>query len=256
MKAKHINLIFVAMLFLFITYAPTCKACYDPLEEFSDGYFRYVVVSENSRFSDKGGNLVIAIIGFTELGLQQEVIDIPREIDGKPVRFVGYWDHGLQKTYTVDCGNIKKIYVYDNSYKGSIYDYVNIQSFNGKETDLMCCYPITYDRRFGSGYVESKNMYYYGSLIGKYEFPKEYEFSAANVGFIGNYSTGDNYGYCGLDNVEEGEKIHKPFAPERSGYEFTGWYTEPECENLWDFDTVPVIEDDSEFRLYASWREI
>ena len=249
MKAKHVT-VFTAIIFLFFVIAPSCKACNEPLEEFSDGYFRYVVVGEESRFADRGGRHVIAIIGFTELGLQQEVIDIPREIDGKPVLFIGYYDYICGKEYTVDGGNIKKIYIYDGN-----YNCIVIQSFNGIETDIMCCYPVTH---YGgmSGYVESKNMYYYGSLIGQYEFPKEYEFSAANVVFIGNYSTGDNYGYCGLDNVEEGEKIHKPFAPERSGYEFTGWYTEPECENLWDFDTVPVIEDDSEFRLYASWREI
>ncbi|MCI8612181.1 MAG: InlB B-repeat-containing protein [Clostridia bacterium] len=255
MKAKHINLIFVAMLFLFMHYAPTCKACYDPLEEFSDGYFRYVVVGEHNYFKDRDKGPLIAIIGFTELGLQQEIIDIPREIDGKPVMFIGYWDRGLNRWYKVDGGNIKKIYVYDNSYWS--YNYVHIRYFVGKETDIMCCYPVVHDGLYGDGlYVESKNMYCYGSLIGKDELLEEFEFSAANVVFINNYSTEDNYGYCGLDNVKEGEKIHEPFAPERSGYEFTGWYTEPECENLWDFDTVPVIEDDSEFRLYASWREI
>ena len=117
MKAKHVT-VFIVIAFLVLGMSPDCIGR-GPLEEFSDGYFRYVVVGEYRRNLDKDTPPVIAIIGFTELGLQQEVIDIPREIDGKPVLFVGYWDHGLQKTYTVDGGNIKKIYVYDNSYKGS-----------------------------------------------------------------------------------------------------------------------------------------
>ena len=107
MKAKHVT-VFIVIAFLVLGMSPDCIGR-GPLEEFSDGYFRYVVVSENSRFSDKGGNLVIAIIGFTELGLQQEVIDIPREIDGKPVLFIGYYDYICGKEYTVDGGNIKKI---------------------------------------------------------------------------------------------------------------------------------------------------
>ena len=244
MKAKHVT-VFTAIIFLFFVIAPSCKACNEPLEEFSDGYFRYVVVGEESRFADRGGRHVIAIIGFTELGLQQEVIDIPREIDGKPVMFIGYDDNLRPWFFIVETGNIKKLYIYDNI-KNFIY-------FTGIETNIMCC---SVNDKFSTYNDHYKNAYFYGSLIETHKITEELDVSAANVVFINNYSTEDNYGYCGLDNVEEGEKIHKPLDPERSGYEFTGWYTEPECENLWDFDTVPVIEEDSEFRLYASWREI
>ncbi|MBP5308287.1 MAG: InlB B-repeat-containing protein [Clostridia bacterium] len=42
-----------------------------------------------------------------------------------------------------------------------------------------------------------------------------------------------------MDDVEDGEKVEIiPPDPKRDGYTFCGWYTEPECENEWDFNTV------------------
>ena len=79
-------------------------------------------------------------------------------------------------------------------------------------------------------------------------------FAIANIIFMNNYSDEVNGGYYRLDNVEEDEKIPEPPEPEREGYEFTDWYTEPECKNVWSFNETPVIEEGEEFRLYAGWR--
>ena len=65
-----------------------------------------------------------------------------------------------------------------------------------------------------------------------------------------------NGGYYRLDNIESGEAIPKPPAPEREGYEFTGWYREPECVTVWNFAEAPIFEEDSEFVLYAGWRTL
>ena len=78
----------------------------------------------------------------------------------------------------------------------------------------------------------------------------------ANIVFMNNYSAEMNRGYYWLDNIMMGEIISLPPMPERNGYEFTGWYTEPECINKWDFDMTLELEKDEEFRLYAGWQTL
>ena len=61
----------------------------------------------------------------------------------------------------------------------------------------------------------------------------------ANIEFVYNYEGAPNEGYYWIDDVEDGEKVEIiPPDPKRDGYTFCGWYTEPECENEWSFDTV------------------
>lgn len=81
-------------------------------------------------------------------------------------------------------------------------------------------------------------------------------FTTANVAFMNNYSEEINKGYYRADDIENGEKISEPPAPERKGYIFTGWYMEAEAINLWDFDTHVDMSDGEELRLYAGWRAI
>ncbi|MBQ4416575.1 MAG: InlB B-repeat-containing protein, partial [Butyrivibrio sp.] len=40
--------------------------------------------------------------------------------------------------------------------------------------------------------------------------------------------------------VEEGDTIPTPKAPEADGFIFTGWYTEPEARNIWNFEKDTV----------------
>lgn len=50
--------------------------------------------------------------------------------------------------------------------------------------------------------------------------------------------------------VEKKQKTDKPADPEAdAGYEFVGWYIEPECETKFDFDT----EIEENWTLYAKW---
>lgn len=49
--------------------------------------------------------------------------------------------------------------------------------------------------------------------------------------------------------VTIGNKVIHPSNPTRDEYDFTGWYTEPECINLYDFNS-PVTRS---FTLYAGW---
>lgn len=51
--------------------------------------------------------------------------------------------------------------------------------------------------------------------------------------------------------VDHGALLDKPADPIRTGYEFAGWYQEPECIKLWDFKADPVNES---IVLYAKWQ--
>lgn len=60
---------------------------------------------------------------------------------------------------------------------------------------------------------------------------------------------------CGGSEVEDqilkiGDRVREPEDPIREGYVFDGWYTEPELENRWDFDSDTVQAD---MTLYAGW---
>lgn len=49
--------------------------------------------------------------------------------------------------------------------------------------------------------------------------------------------------------VEFNSKVDEPSTPVRKGYRFTGWFWDPECASLFDFDT-PLLDD---MILYAGW---
>lgn len=52
--------------------------------------------------------------------------------------------------------------------------------------------------------------------------------------------------------IVEGGTAEKPADPTREGYEFTGWYLDPECTEPFDF-TTPVQENTT---LYAGWEQV
>lgn len=52
--------------------------------------------------------------------------------------------------------------------------------------------------------------------------------------------------------VKTGELLTAPEAPTADGYQFEGWFKEPECTNAWDFAIDTVLSDTI---LYAKWTE-
>lgn len=54
-------------------------------------------------------------------------------------------------------------------------------------------------------------------------------------------------------NQMYGELLEVPEPPTREGYEFTGWYTDYACYELWDTETRKIEAD---ITLYAGWEAI
>lgn len=76
----------------------------------------------------------------------------------------------------------------------------------------------------------------------QFDLPYLVHFSMNGNGLFDPYNSRDQW-------VSEGETASVPKDPVSLGDTFTGWYTEAECENLYDFDT-PVTSD---LTLYAGW---
>lgn len=228
---------------------------YDPKIE--SGYFLYITMHDSS--TEDPDDMIAAIVGLTSEGQSQSVIDVPREIDGIPVRYIGAISREEptlmgQLYYRFECMNLKKLYVHDN-----IKSIVQEAFYFYPQVEVMLCsntLDIGLDglRVHLPGKPQKYNKaYVYRSLYESEGLEGSELLFPANVVFMNNYSDEVNGGYYRLDNIAEGETIPEPPAPEREGYEFGGWYTEPECVTAWDFGESPTIGEDEEFRLYARW---
>lgn len=209
-----------------------------------DGYFKYIVVTPYDRlFEDKDDP--VAIVGLTSDGCKQEYLHIPREIRGYPVRYIGFDETigGNRYNHPFSGSGIKKIYVYDNV--EYIEDVLNCES-----VDLMLCSDDinfkSFVRYFFKDIYVNKDLYdsVHTSTNG---------YKSANVSFLNNFPSEVKETYYSIDNIKTGEKISIPSQPTYEGYQFTGWYTEKECINKFDFSISPVIEGNETFRLYAGW---
>lgn len=58
--------------------------------------------------------------------------------------------------------------------------------------------------------------------------------------------------YIPDQSIEEGQKVLMPTEPSKEGYAFTGWYSDKECSQLWDFNASTINADTV---LYAGWQK-
>lgn len=214
---------------------------------YEDGHFQYIHLCDNSKKQDKNDKSLV-IVGFTESGMQQETLDIPSEINGYQVKRVGLFDEGGymagNHSRHVTCSeNLKKLYIPSSIKK--------IEYFKGENVSLMICDEHT-DLNYSFFGTDYKDIYLCSSRYKELNIQSTDIFSA-NINFNLNYQVEGLSKLFRIDNVENDDKITIPPKPVRDGYSFAGWYTEPDCTNIWDFNISPNIEDGHELVLYAGW---
>ena len=242
-----------------------CSLAEDYLPEYETEYFRYAVRTKMD--GTKEGYLV----GFTELGAEQEYLILPNEIDGVPIVNFGYWRnsgmYGSERVGMIRAANLKKLFVpfrVENDLWDAAACYGSLDN----------CYHIQW-----KNYFESRMSF--NGLILSYKaaeiyFKKEYQnyiqggstfYRLANVIYDLNYEEAPDDGYYWVDCYDNSTVEFIPPKPARAGYRFDGWYKEASCENEWDFKTDmtgaeiiikkgSTLEDylDCEItRLYAKW---
>jgi uncharacterized repeat protein (TIGR02543 family) len=70
-------------------------------------------------------------------------------------------------------------------------------------------------------------------------------------GYTVNFVVGEGATNVASQQVESGRTVTEPARPTRPGYSFAGWFTDPEYNTEWTFDT-PITQN---LTLYAKWRE-
>lgn len=216
---------------------------------YEDGYFKYIYRGENSIYQDINDKAIV-IVGFTDLGLEQEVIDIPREINGGHVEQIGMFDESFSHNdtrYLESGSKLKKLYIFEN---------IKAAYFTGQQVDVMaCCTEFPFDEeRIGS---KSLFLYWelYLNIYKNTEILDNQWTKPANVSYFDCNDVGE-YSLYRIDNVSDDEKLVEPVSPEKFGRVFDGWFLERECINKFDFNEMPNIKDDSDFALFAGWKTI
>ncbi len=89
------------------------------------------------------------------------------------------------------------------------------------------------------------NTYTITSTVNKFAEDVELD-SSYNVTFALNDGSNGSYE---VREVITGSTVAQPIAPERVGYNFIGWFIEPECETEYNFSN-PIVRD---ITVYALW---
>lgn len=234
-----------------------------------DGLFKYVITGDEQYHPKNNKDRRVAIVDLLITGKEATAIEIPKLINGIPVKYLGYYPIKRREIpnlrgYKWESDNLKKIFIYENVKR--VYDSTFSLIRDGKGANIMVCEYRSYG--IGESYATSEfsTTYIYRELFDKAleeqpeqfstEWTKRQNIKPGNVAFLNNYSQENNGGYYRVDNVENGETLATPPTIVREGFNFTNWYTEPECLNIFNFDIAPVIAEDEELRLYAGWEKV
>lgn len=218
----------------------------DPLENgdlIIDGDYAYDFVEEN------GIKVGIRIVTLSKQGREKERLEVPAELGGLPVLHIGRMSDSLSQlewhASSFRTTKLKKIvlpYSAEAVWLDCFYS-VPFGNKEGKWVEKVILTGETSRRHFVG--EEPQNMFYWTADL---------RFSdLSNIEYYFNYEESVNNGVYSGDHLGDGEKLIKPqYDPNREGYEFAGWYTEPECINAWDFNTQFTGEET--IRLYAKWK--
>ena len=173
----------------------------------------------NYRIFKKNRKKVAEIVGLSDIGMEKEVIVIPRYIDG-------YRVFRIKKPLTIKGGifggnnDNHKIYI---TYK---FDEFNFLCFQGQQVLYL-----------GEGLLntESYGYIYYHAFV-----PFNVDLSKDNV--KGGHVRYANVTYMvddeiyWIDECENGPIEYIPEEPKKDGLSFEGWYKDKDFINKWDFE--------------------
>lgn len=184
------------------------------------------------------------------LGIQAEAGDenglaiIPKEYNGLPISHLGYqtkiehWSGTYYKAELTIDEDIKEVFI-----PSSVKHAVSSLNTNNGKIKYITNYSVNSQERVYPYYNECNKIVHIYPEHCLWEEDAFYKFSHINndeckVGNIYfNLSPNEDSEYCyWLDYIEAKGRIRRPKDPIREGFAFTGWYTEPECVNMWDFD--------------------
>lgn len=231
-----------------------CRKEEDYLPEFENDIYRYAVRT------DGNGDKTCYIVGLTELGKSKTELILPEEIDGIPVRGLGY----ERKTKSVmgdepvgrfESENLLKLFVPFDTEKVSW----EIEAYTICPNAHYVIWKNPRFLSFGQGSICGYNLlseYLVRPIFGV----------LANASYMYNFDGAENDGYYWVDSYDNGIISFIPPEPTREGYTFGGWYKEKECINAWNFETDKTGEEiklsSSDFNsydanditfLYAKW---
>jgi uncharacterized repeat protein (TIGR02543 family) len=247
----------------------------EPWPEFDSEFFR-CALGLNSN-----GKKVVYLVGFTELGLEQSELVLPQEINDIPVADFGYGKGYLRyKHYgSFESEKLKKLYIPFTLKGWDMFGESNLPNcYNVKICNLSFFYAGE------AGNIFSYKLY--NELLNNTETTHtlivkgEGRQILANVSYMYNYDDAENEGYYWADSYDNDIITFIPPEPTRANYTFVGWYKEPECINIWNFETdktgdelvidvetlpssynkfspnfPPQYDENSGIRLYAKWNK-
>lgn len=224
----------------------------DPLARSEYGDYLYRITN------DSMNDNCITIMELSEQGKQKDTIVFPTEINGILVKAFGD-EFGFRIEGMIESENLKNVYMHSQ-----IERFVNDDSFNElKGYTLYSGFDSSMSRYFAfydTIYLSKEDNTWLNKLESDHEVFEKVRY--ANVIYYYNYDNKTTFfvDYC------DGTVVNViPPNPYRKGYEFLGWYKEPECINKWDFenDIVPKKEYDingeyilNETKLYAKWEGV
>ncbi len=163
----------------------------------------------------------------------------PTEVDGRKVVGVYYEPSGMfHDGHSVIAPNLERLYFTDYVYIDSLAIHRGFK--------ILYLFNVKYETV----------LHYWHSFI----FPEIDYLNLcsccfpANVVYRYNYDGALQKNYW-LDDYDNEVVKYPPAAPVRDGYEFAGWYKEPECINKWNFETdvVPEKKYSEEITILDQW---
>lgn len=198
------------------------------------------------------GEDTVTILTLTDKGKEQEILVIPDKINGYKVNELGGQIRGdvffNKPTYVVQFTHTKKIYFIKESKApyGTMH-----YSFGRNIPQLVLLIPeeaLLDDLKT----LGSDNTYSYvdKETLVKANLDRS-KADLCNMFFYENYENGRGMPYW-IDYICENGVYVKPSNPQRTGYVFSGWYTDSDGTEEWNGEYA-IPEGETSLELYAKW---